>query len=731
MKRKNKPLMALLWGLGFFAFTQGIGYAIVAAPRNVPMPKGSPQPSARTDFTPTPATPTVGEGSYLHPTAKVLGEVQLGARVWVGPRASIRADLGHSIIIGDNSNLQDGVVIWGNATEAEGKPLSGRSTLAPVATKGSKPAPTNSVNIGNNVSILPQAQVVGPSVIEAEVFIGAGALVFQSRVGTGSIIEPGAQLINVNLGPNTYVAAGQIISNPGVAKRLPRVDPSYSRAKQNQETVTLYGRLALGYLGVLEPGVSAQQKELWRNNRKEALWMPSIPLPESPYYKIPESDSDTQRSPQAITMGDITLRGSFVGAGAILRADHGGKIEAEGAIIEEGAILVATQEDLLPAPSSLPTSAPTSLPGDVPATPPLLPVVRPPINELRPIELAPTPATEPATQSTQEKRLPGIYLGLGATVEASALIYSSTTIHEGAKIKSRAIIIGAEIGANAVVAEGAVVFRVYIPDGKLVPPGKSITTQEDALSLPTVPGFFPESTPTSYPTVAKTSGRASSALSADALATSELTVIVQGAPKLGANVYVSDHSFLLLEGAGALLIEAGAHLQSGAFLWAKGQETLKISSNAVISAQAFLGGKTSIGEGSLIGPRAMIQDSTIGRGAVVEPGAIVLNTNVPEGAVVSAGMVLTRTDAAVALLAKESPWRTMQGELLFAGKSFAGVYATNPRAAELRGSNKKANSPNETSAWDTLFSPEGIILTLLVLGLLGVLVFGVRESEKD
>lgn len=111
-----------------------------------------------------------------------------------------------------------------------------------------------------------------------------------------------------------------------------------------------------------------------------------------------------------------------------------------------------------------------------------------------------------------------------------------------------------------------------------------------------------------------------------------------------------------------------------------------------------------------------------------------LNTNVPDGAVVPAGMVLTRSDFAFALLPPESPWKSAQSELLFAGKSFAEVYAESPRAPELRGTNKKADALSETTApslWDDLFSAEGIMLSLLVLGLLGLLGFGIREVEKD
>src|SRR5437016_14662900 len=48
--------------------------------------------------------------AYVHPTAVVLGDVTLGARVSVWPTAVLRGD-SDTIVIGADSNVQDGAVI--------------------------------------------------------------------------------------------------------------------------------------------------------------------------------------------------------------------------------------------------------------------------------------------------------------------------------------------------------------------------------------------------------------------------------------------------------------------------------------------------------------------------------------------------------------------------------------------------------------------------------------------
>ena len=105
--------------------------------------------------------------AYVHPTAVVLGDVSLGARVSVWPTAVLRGD-SDTIIIGADSNVQDGAVIHVD----EGIPT----------------------RVGNRVAIGHRAIVHGAT-IDDDVLIAMGAVLLNGvHVGSGSIIGAGAVL---------------------------------------------------------------------------------------------------------------------------------------------------------------------------------------------------------------------------------------------------------------------------------------------------------------------------------------------------------------------------------------------------------------------------------------------------------------------------------------------------------------------------------------------------------
>jgi len=60
--------------------------------------------------------PVIGEGSYVHPSADVLGSVTIGAGCWIGPGARIRGDYG-AIRIGDYTSVEDNCVIHARPEE--------------------------------------------------------------------------------------------------------------------------------------------------------------------------------------------------------------------------------------------------------------------------------------------------------------------------------------------------------------------------------------------------------------------------------------------------------------------------------------------------------------------------------------------------------------------------------------------------------------------------------------
>ena len=119
--------------------------------------------------------------AYVHPTAVVLGDVSLGARVSVWPTAVLRGD-SDTIVIGADSNVQDGAVIHVD----EGIPT----------------------RVGHRVAIGHRAIVHGAT-IDDDVLIAMGAVLLNGvHVGSGSIIGAGAVLPEGKRIPENSLVSG-------------------------------------------------------------------------------------------------------------------------------------------------------------------------------------------------------------------------------------------------------------------------------------------------------------------------------------------------------------------------------------------------------------------------------------------------------------------------------------------------------------------------------------------
>ena len=140
--------------------------------------------------------PSLGKNTFVAPNATIVGDVICGEDCSFWFNAVVRGDV-NSIIIGHNSNIQDGAVI--HCTYQKSQTI-----------------------IGNYVSIAHNAVVHGCT-IEDKVLIGMGAIVMDGAViETGSIIAAGAIVTQ-----NTRVPAGSIYAgNP--AKLLKPVSPEAS-----------------------------------------------------------------------------------------------------------------------------------------------------------------------------------------------------------------------------------------------------------------------------------------------------------------------------------------------------------------------------------------------------------------------------------------------------------------------------------------------------------------------
>ena len=196
--------------------------------------------NVKTDFSAKVSKPVIDKSTFVDPLAAVIGNVTLGRHIMVSPMASIRGDEGQPFFIGDDSNVQDGVVIHALETESDGKPVE--KNLYEVNGK------TYSVYVGSRVSLAHQVQVHGPAVVLDDTFVGMKALVFRSFVGEGCVIEPGAMVIGVKVPPSRYVPAGSVINSQEQADQLPEIIEDYPMKYMNKGVIHVNTGLAKAYL---------------------------------------------------------------------------------------------------------------------------------------------------------------------------------------------------------------------------------------------------------------------------------------------------------------------------------------------------------------------------------------------------------------------------------------------------------------------------------------------------
>ena len=118
-------------------------------------------------------TPEVGKGTYLAPSAQLIGQVKLGRDCSVWFNTVLRGDVG-PITVGEETNIQDGTVIHGTFNKA-------------FAKIGSR------VTIGHSV-------ILHGCTIDDLVLVGMGAIIMdnahiptRSIVGAGSLVTEEAK----------------------------------------------------------------------------------------------------------------------------------------------------------------------------------------------------------------------------------------------------------------------------------------------------------------------------------------------------------------------------------------------------------------------------------------------------------------------------------------------------------------------------------------------------------
>lgn len=163
--------------------------------------------------------PNIEKESFCDEMCAVIGDVRIGKNVYVAPFVSLRADEGTPIIIGDESNVQDGVIV--HALE------------------------NTSVEIGKKTSIAHGAIVHGPTKIGDNSFVGFKAVIHSSEIGNECFIGHGAIVVGVKISDNKLVPHGAIITDQEKADNLPESTSDLFRF--NEGVLKVNCELARGY----------------------------------------------------------------------------------------------------------------------------------------------------------------------------------------------------------------------------------------------------------------------------------------------------------------------------------------------------------------------------------------------------------------------------------------------------------------------------------------------------
>ena len=185
-------------------------------------------------------SPDIDPTAYVHPLASVIGNVHIGTNVMISPGASVRGDEGQSIHVGDDSNIQDGVVLHALETvNDEGEEIEGRTYTVDKK--------KYAVYIGDRVSLAHQAHVHGPAMVGDDTFVGMQSFIFMADVGKNCVLEPWATVVGVTVPDGRYVAAGEVITDQAAADALPAIEEGYKYKATNAAVVHVNEELAEGY----------------------------------------------------------------------------------------------------------------------------------------------------------------------------------------------------------------------------------------------------------------------------------------------------------------------------------------------------------------------------------------------------------------------------------------------------------------------------------------------------
>lgn len=161
-------------------------------------------PSPVTSFNSIARYPNIDPTSFIGPFSTIVGDVNIERNVFIAPNATLRADEGTPFFIGQNSNIQDGVILHGLRDE---KIKVGNENF--------------SIYISSGVTCAHGCIIHGPCFLGRGVFVGFNAIVFNALIEDDVYVSAGAVVTNgVRIKAGRFVPPGAAVDSQAKADSL-------------------------------------------------------------------------------------------------------------------------------------------------------------------------------------------------------------------------------------------------------------------------------------------------------------------------------------------------------------------------------------------------------------------------------------------------------------------------------------------------------------------------------
>ena len=241
--------------------------------------------------------PVAVNDSFVSPLTEIFGDVRVGEDVFVASNSILRADPGRRVCLGEETNVQDNVLMLA---------LRGRTPRSYCGRR--------STSTAERVSIAHQAEIRN-SRIGNFTFVGFRARLRNVVLSDGAFVLHGARISNVRIPRNRLVGIGEVVRTQRQANALPR--KAEAAAEFQREVLEVNAEFAEKY------------QELYREEGFNAV-TGAGPAPKTtfnPRGRSPRIGRGTTLEPFARLVGDVRLGArSAVGRRTSIRADEGAPI---------------------------------------------------------------------------------------------------------------------------------------------------------------------------------------------------------------------------------------------------------------------------------------------------------------------------------------------------------------------------------------------------------------------